>query len=293
MPFTLATLTDDSIRGNPFEPDRVPGIGGFQGTVEHNLFPLVAGFFLRGMFGGYAVSALGSGFAHTFNPATTAWGVDASIPPYSFQLDSGEPSVNSAFLMQDGYINTGDIQITAAGIVRATWGVMGKTMTLLTKAPGAAIAPAGSFPLTWAVASISINSSTNQRFKDIKISYDNKISAEDRIAGALSHTFFFRNGFQSVQIAGTLDLAQADWLDFYNANEKSLVINLVGVTSISSGVNEFMKIDVPRFEYLAYPVGVSGPGIITAAFQGRAQYLASSNTGITITLCNTFPSYAT
>lgn len=293
IPHSFGELQDDSIQGRPFEPDLVRGIGGFQGDIEFNLFPLPVGHFLRGLFGGYAVSALGSGFLHTFNPATVAWSPECSLPPYAFQLDTGEPSVNSAYLYQDGFINTMDLSLAAAGYARTRFGVMGKSNTLLTKAPGAAINPTGAVPLNWSAASLHLGGTAVQRFANLRFAYDNKIAAQDRIAGSMNHTFFFRDGFQAVRISGTIDVAQADWLDFYNATEKRLVMSILGVTSISSGVNEYFMVDVPRFKYTSYPVGVSGPGIVTVNFEGRAQYHSGSGTGITVTMVNTFPSYAT
>lgn len=293
LAFTYGELTDDSIQQTPDLPDRAIGIGGFQGNIESNLFPLPVGFFLRGLFGVVSASALGSGFVHTFNPATAAWSPECQLAPYAFQVDPGEPSVNSAYLHTDGFINTGEITITAAGYARASFGVLGKSIGLITKAPGASINQTGAAPLLWSGASISFGGTAVQRFSNVKLAFDNKVAAQDRITGVKQHAFFFRDGFRDFgRFSGTIDLAQTDWLDFYNGTEKRMVISMLGVTSISSGVNELLTIDIPRMIYTAYPLNVSGAGIVTAAVEGRAMYSAASKTVCTITLVNTFASYA-
>jgi Phage tail tube protein len=293
LAFTYGELTDDSIQQTPDLPDRAIGIGGFQGDIEFNLFPLPVGFFLRGLFGVASAEAVGSGFLHTFNPATAAWSPECTLAPYAFQVDPGEPSVNSAYLHQDGFINTAEFSIAAGGYARSRFGVMGKSIGLLTKAPGAAINPTGAAPLLWSGTSISFAGAAIQRFSNIRLAFDNKIAAQDRITGVKQHTFFFRDGFRDFgRMTGTVDLAQADWLTFFNGTEGRLVINCLGVTSISSGVNEYFKVDIPRMIYTAYPLNISGAGIVTAAVEGRAQYHSGSKTVCTITLCNTFASYA-
>jgi hypothetical protein len=201
--------------------------------------------------------------------------------------------VNSAYLHQDGFINTAEFSIAAGGYARSRFGVMGKSIGLLTKAPGAAINPTGAAPLLWSGTSISFAGAAIQRFSNIKLAFDNKIAAQDRITGVKQHAFFFRDGFRDFgRMTGTVDLAQADWLNFFNGTEGKLVINCLGVTSISSGVNEYFKVDIPRMIYTAYPLNISGAGIVTAAVEGRAQYHSGSKTVCTITLCNTFASYA-
>lgn len=293
FPFTFGDLQDDSIRSTPDLPDQVRGIGGFAGDVEHNAFPLVMGFFLRGLFGVASAEAVGSGFLHTFNPATAAWSPECTLPPVAFQFDPGEPSVNSAYLYQDAFINGAEISLDAAGYLRSRWSILGKSMTLLTKAPGVALNPGGAAPLVWSAASVSIGGTAVQRFSNFRLAFDNKVTPQDRIAGALEHTYFFRDGFRDFgRLSGTIDIAQADWLDFKAATEKRLVLNFLGVTSISSGVNEFLRIDIPRFKYTAYPIRVDGAGIVQVNVEGRAQYSQGSGTVCTITLCNTFPSYS-
>ena len=56
------------------------------------------------------------------------------------------------------------------------------------------------------------------RVGNISFGFDNKISPVDRIAGALEHTYFYRDGFREFgKVSGTIDIAQVDWLDFLNA----------------------------------------------------------------------------
>ena len=71
-------LQDDSISGNPDEPNRVLGYTRAAGPIVANVHPIVTGHLLRGLCGQSSPAAVGSGFIHTFNPKSGDFGI--SIP---------------------------------------------------------------------------------------------------------------------------------------------------------------------------------------------------------------------
>lgn len=289
--FSYDELTDDSIQARYDWSDRVTGIAGTAGTMEANIHPLVTGHFLRGLFGISSSQAVGSGFLHTFNPQTTTFDANVSLPPYALQVDQGEASVTSAYLLSDCFFNTGDISLAAGQYLRGRWGVVGKNATLMTKAPGPDW-PTGVKPFVWSSVSLSFGGAASQKFADITFAFNNNIGMQDRIAGSKTHTFYMRDGFREFgRITGTMDVSMTDWLNVKNETEMRVVLFALGVTSISSGVNEYLQIDIPRFVYTAHPLGVSGPGIVTIGVEGRAMYHSGSGTIATITLQNTLSTY--
>lgn len=289
--FAYDELTDDSIYSRYDEPDRVTGIAGVSGSFEANVHPLVVGNFIRGNFAQYSVSALGSGYEHTFNPQTTTFDANVSLPPYSFYVDQGQPLVNSGYQLQDCFINEWELSLAAGQYLRSRFNVVGKQAALITKVTVPDY-PTGIKPFIWSSASISIGGVAIKRFQDFSISFNNNIGMQDRIAGEKTHTFYMRDGFRQFgRMTATIDVDMDTWLAVKDETEYQVIIHVLGVTSISSGVNEYLQVDIPRFVYTSHPLGVSGAGIVTVSIEGRAMYHSGSETIATVTLVNTVPDY--
>jgi len=284
-------LQDDSISGNPDEPNRVLGYTRAAGPIVANVHPLVTGHLLRGLCGQSSPAAVGSGFIHTFNPKSGDFGDIHTLPAYAFQVHQGDSSVNSAYLYQDSFINTLELSVEAGRYVRATWGIIGKQVTLVTKAVPTAW-PAGINPFRWSSASLSIGGAAVTRYRDFRFSFDNRVAGQDRINNTTAPAYFFRDGFRSfARFSGTADISMSDWLNVKNETALAVDIYILGVTSISSGVNEFLRLQVPQLKLTKHPTAVPGPGIITVTIEGMAEYHSGSGTVATFTLCNTFASY--
>jgi hypothetical protein len=283
--FAYAELTDDSIQGRFDEPDRVTGISGVSGNIVGNFDPLVIGHFIRGCFGINYTCVSGTAVQNwTFNPATTVFDGYGTLPPYSFQVDQGESAVTSSYLLQDCYVNNWEVSLAAGQYLRSTFGIIGPSANLITKssAPDYAVVPR---PFMWSSTSVSIGATGFSRFQDFKVTFNNNIGTQDRIAGAKSHTYFFRDGFRQFgRLTATADMAQDDWLKMKNETEQRLVI------FTRNNSSETMTIDIPRFVFTAHPLGVSGAGMVTVGLEGRGMFSTTSKTGVTVTLQNTFAS---
>lgn len=290
LSYDVADLVDDSIVGNPDEPDRVSGISGIGGGFQANIHPLALGYYLYGLCGAASVAAAGAAYKHTFRPSSGNFGDKNTVPPFAIQVNAGETGVSSSYLLQDCFFNTGELSITAGAYLRGTWGLIGKSGTLLTTAAPYDW-PSAVKPLTWSACSVSIAGAAVQRYHDLKITLNNNLAAQDRIDGTTQHTFFFREGFRQNRFAGTVDLAQADWLKMKNETEGALVITCGGASAISSGYNEFLEISMPRFVFTKVPINISGTGVVTVAVEGRGMYLSTSLCSVQFTLQNTVASY--
>lgn len=282
--FTFGELVDDSIFSRYDEADRVTGISGVEGSITANVHPYAIGPFIRGCFGIYSASGAGP-YTHVFNPQTSAFGAEHSLPPYAFQVDQGESGVTSAYLLGDCFINQWELSLSAGAFLRSTFNIMGKTATLITKTAAPVEWPATIKPLIWSATSISIGGAAVQRYADFTLTFNNNIGMQDRIAGAKEHTFFFRDGFRQFgRFSGTMDVAMTDWLNVKNETEVQLIL-------FSSNSIDTLKVDIPRFVFTSHPLGVSGPGIVTISVEGRAMYSTDSGTIATVTLTNTFADY--
>jgi hypothetical protein len=285
--YGYSELTDDSITGKPDWSDRTTGIAGVTGNITANFHPLAHGHLMRSCFGWMVSSAVGSGFTHTFNPATQNFDAGNTLPPLTIYVDQGESQVSSAYQLSDCMVNQAELSLAAGQYLRATYSIIGKTAVLMTKQ---AIAdwPQGIKPLLWSAASIHWGGAAVTRFQDFRLTLSNNIGMQDRIAGAKTHTYFFRDGFREFgKLSATADMAMTDWLAVKNETEGRLAISFLGVTSISSGVNEFFTMDFPRFVWTAHPIGVNGAGVVTVTLEGRAMYSTTSSTIATFTLQNT------
>jgi len=289
--YEFAELTDDSIQFGYDEPDRVTGIACVTGQIVANVHPIAIGNIISGVFGITSTQAAGSGYEHTFNPQTATFDENVSLQPYAFQIDQGEAAVNSSYIAYNCFLNNWELSLAAGQYLRSTINIVGQRAELIEKSPPANY-PAGIKPMLWSGCSISIGSVGVQRYADFRLTFNNGIAAQDRIAGAKDHTFFFREGFRQFgRMTGTMDMSMADWLSVKNETELPLVIFCKGASSISSGYDESLKIDIPRFVFTKHPLGVSGPGIVTVAMEGRAMFSSTSGTICTVTLVNTQATY--
>jgi hypothetical protein len=253
--------------------------------------PLAIGQVLNGVFGISSSDAAGSAYAHTFNPQTTAFDANVSLQPFCFQIDQGESSVNSAYMLYNCFLNNWELSLAAGQYLRSTINVVGQRAELIEKSTPSNY-PAGIKPMLWSGCSISIGGAAVQRYADFRLTFNNNIATQDRIAGAKDHTFFFREGFRQFgRMTGTMDMAMDDWLKVKNETEGRLVIFCKGASSVSSGYDESLTIDIPRFVFTKHPLGVSGPGIVTVAMEGRAMFSSTSGTICTVTLVNTQATY--
>ncbi len=280
-------MQDDSITGYADEPDRTLGFTRVQGPIEGNVDPLVLGFLLRGLFGTIASSAVGSGFQHVYEVRSGDWSPVSTLPPYAFQVYQGETGVSSSFQFIDCFVNQLDLSIAPNQYLRGVWGIVGKDSSLITKAAPPAW-PNAVKKFNWSAVSVSIAGAGVSRYRDLRFSFDNKIGMQDRINASKSPASFFRDGFRMFgRFQGTMDVAVSDWLNMKNETEQAVSVYIAGVTSISSGVNEFLKLDYSRGKIINVDESVAGPGLITLTVNWKGEFNASSLTPVRVTLQNT------
>ena len=290
--YNFSELIDDSITGRYDAPDPTIGLQLVNGNIEHPFHPLVGGHFLRGAMGVYSVAAVGSGFTHQFKPQTTTFDTLASLPPFSFYLDQGETGVNTVYKLTDCFINGLEFSAAAGGWLRANYIIVGKGTDVTTKLVPAGYGTGVVRPFPWSSISLSLFGAADQKWSDITFRFDNRIGQQTRLAASKQYQYFFRDGFRDFgRISGTVDIAIDTWTRVKSETEGRLFMFAAGVTSISSGVNEYLLIDIPRFKFTAHPLGVSGPGIVQVAVTGDAMYSSTRGLIVAITLQNTLSTY--
>lgn len=283
-------LQDDSITGYADEPDRTLGYTRVNGPIEGNVDPLALGFLLKGLFGTIASSAVSSGssaFQHVYEPRSGDFMPTATLPPYAFQVYQGETGVSSSFLFLDCFVNQLDLSIAPNQYLRGTWGIVGKDSSLITKAAPPAW-PSAVKKFNWSAVSVSIAGAGVARYRDLRFSFDNRIGMQDRINASRAPASFFRDGFRSFgRFQGTMDIAVSDWLNRKNETEQAVSIYIAGVTSINSGVNEFLKLDYSRGKIIDIDESIAGPGLVTVTVGWKGEFNVSSLTPVRVTLQNT------
>lgn len=141
-------------------------------------------------------------------------------------------------------------------------------------------------PFTFDTASIAIGGSANARLEAFNLSISNNINPILALNASTEIARMRRGGVQEIRISGTMDFIDvAEYQDFVNQTERVLNLNVTRADSFA------LLIEVPRFVYTAYPLGIAGRDRLTVGFDGRANYHTGSALALSMLLTNTKSNY--
>lgn len=285
-----ALISQESILSRYDEPAPREGMERVEGDIVMELNPIDCGPFLQGVMGISSGTEVLSGYVyeHTFTAIQSRYCASCALQPYSVQIYRG---VDEAFQLTDGQMNTMEISVDTEAIVKFTVGMICRTTSLMV-AGTASYHDAEDNSWVWHQASFSMGGTAIDDYESVRYTLDNKLSGIVLLDGTKRVGRIQRNGFREVRISGTIDLPNLDEYDNFIAQTKSrLLATFTGAGAISSGYYETFNIDIPSFRYEAFPVNVSNPNRLTAAFTGRAEYNSGSACTIKITLQNSMLAY--
>jgi hypothetical protein len=294
VPFVSESLTankeqieSENIAGRFDAPDNLQGINNVTGDISFEPDPITLGNFLRATLGENDSSSLvTSTYLHEFLPAVTDWDDTLALPPYTIEMYK---SVGSAYQIVDAQIHTLTIELNAGEIVKATATVHGRAYNKTAKqTPSYSTAPV----YTWNQTSVSIGGAANGNFRTAVITIENPIEPVMTLNGALTEGKIKRSGFRNITVTGDQDFSdQAQEAIFTAQTRQSFKFTVTGdVVGTASETNQ-LTLDLPQVNYstFAYPVG--GAGLITASYEGKAEYYTTSSYAGRFTLQNTQTSY--
>lgn len=266
------------------EPDDYAGARRVAGDMSMFGHPLSIGHLLKAAMNTISQTSVLSGFLYRtrFISTTSEFADGVPSQPYTFEIHR---DTTSSFRYSGAVCNrlamalapNQDLRVTAGWIAQAA-SVIARTVPTFPGSP--------TDPFTFDSASISIAGVATARLEAFNLTINNNLDGILALNNANTIARIRRNAPQEVRIGGTLDfIDNAEYDTFVNQTEQALRVNLFRSQSFS------LLIDVPRFVYTAFPLGVPGRGRLTVGFEGMARYLASSGVALDMMLTSTKSNY--
>lgn len=270
------------------------GLHTVQGDVKFDVYPNIIGHFLRSALGAPVTTQPNSGTAptvyqHVFTPIQTNFATSNCLPSYTLEVNR-DLGASNAFqyvgaivdqLTMDFGVGTKNMTATATVIAKALQGLITKTTPTFDVQD----------PFVWSQASIQLNSASNTNIAEFEVGVKNSLDARPVMDGTKTVNRVLRSAKREFPVKFTVELQDTTEYQLWkNQSEVPLTITLTGA-NIASTYNYSIKFEFPKFHFNAFPINVSGAGVITAAMDGWGEYDPTSTYGMRVTLINTKSSY--
>ena len=280
----LATTIDRfetrNIYGGFYEADDYAGMRRSAGGITLAGNPLPLGHLLRGAFNNGSVAVVLSGFLHTTHFTSVKSEFANGVPRQPFTLEVFR-DVTSASQYAGALVNRLSLSLAPNQDLRVAVEWLAQSRLMIAKTtptfPGSP-----TDPFTFETCSVQMAGAANSRFEALNLSIDNQLEGIPALNNSNVIARIRASNPQMIRISGTLDFIDyAEREDFINQTERAMKFTMTRANSF------FLSVDVPRFVYTSFAANASGRGRVTATFEGRARYLASSLTAIGIQLTDT------
>lgn len=277
---TLERYTVKNAFGNYAEPDDVVGVRRNAGDLTMWGHPVSLGHLLKAAMQTVSGSVVLSGFLFLSRFITTKSEFASGVPVQPHTLEVHRDTTSS-FRYTGALCSRLQLSLVPNQDLRATVGWITKGNTIVARSsptfPSSPIAP-----FAFETASISIAGAANVRFEAFNLTIDNALEGIPGLLNSDEIAKIRRRDVQMVSVGGTLDfLDHAEYDDFINQTERTLKLNLFRSNSFN------LLIDIPRFVYTAYPLGIGGRERLTVAFEGKARYNIGSGLALDMGLTST------
>lgn len=274
-----------NIIGAAYESDDLAGVQRVSGDLVTAGYPIVLGHLLKGAMNTVSGSVVLSGFLYTtrfVTPKSDFSAADTPMQPFTFEVHR---DVTSSFRYAGMCVNKLTMSLAPNQDLRLSASLLGKSVANIAKStptfPGS---PAN--PFSFETASISIAGAGNAKIEAFSVSIDNQLDGIPALNASNNIIRVRRRGPQMLRISGTFDFQDiTEYLDFINQTERALTVSLTRTNSFQ------FVIDIPRFVYRTFPVGIPGRDRLTVQFEGMPRYLSSSGTAIDFRLTSTKSDY--
>jgi len=237
-------------------------------------------------------------WTHEFVPMQTkaeefaAGAQDSPLWPYTLDIfrDEGLP-----FALLGAVVNTMTLSFsTTDKILKAACGILAKNMAIGTAGtPGLEATK----PFVWENATIKVGggppaSGAMNDIESFSLTWDNKCVPKYFLNNTAIPGKIIREGVREIPVSFVIDFANRTEYDlFLLGTERAFQIKFVGASCETGPPKIYytLQIDLPLVRYLAYPLGVAGPGRLTCAVTGKAKYSSNVNfvSAMLVNLTNT------
>ena len=279
-------LYSENMRGIYDEGDSYEGANTVDGDLESEAQPIVVGAMLKTALELTGSVASDSMYTHTFKPRTTEHSELSANNPFTHYafLDTG-----SSFLHHNLNSSMLELGIANGEFFKVKISVAGGWFSQV--APSAAYYEVGK-RWTWDTASLSLGGAGVTEIQNMTITMDEALEPVHTINNSKYPSSIKRTDFRTFAVDGTIKFRnQTEYQKFIDQSEQALDVTFTGVTSLSPGYHETLRIQLPAMRYEEYGPTAEGPGEIEASFTARGKYHVGSGTGMEITLINTQATY--
>jgi hypothetical protein len=269
-----------NIVGVRSEPDDVAGMRRIEGEMVLPGYPHALGHIFKGLTNSGSLTVVLSGFLHQYDYLSPT--ADAStlspFPSYTMEIFR---DVTSSNRYAGAVWTRGVFNIQPNQELRATVGVLAKTTSIIAKS--AATYPGSpAEPFTYDTVSLSVGGVAAPNVEAFTFTIENNLEAVGALTGTNEPSFMRVRGFQGVSVSGTYSFDDLDdYNDFVNQTERAFVLTMTKANSF------YLKFDLPRVVYTAYPLGIRGRDRLTVDFEGKVRYHTGSGTAYGIRLTST------
>lgn len=273
-----------NVYGGFYEADDYAGLRRSAGSIVHAAHPVSLGHLLRGAFNNCSQTVILSGFLfrNTFTSPKSEFANGVPRQPYTLEANR---DVGSSHRFSGALVNKLTMALAPNQDLRVTAEFIAKNQSIIAQTvptfPGSS-----QHPFTFDTASVQIDGAATTRFEAFSMVIDNALEGIPAFNNSNEIAKIRAAGPQMIKISGTLDFQDInEHLDFLNQTERKLALSLTRADSFH------LLIELPRFVYTAYPVGIPGRGRLTISFDGMARYNTSSLTAVMVQLTTTKSNY--
>ena len=220
--------------------------------------------------GGGDERLLGGRFEHVFTKRTSDFSAESYAQPMTFEIHR---DLGTAFQFSDAVVNRLTLNFgVGEKVTRVTAGIIAKTVARIT-------ATSPTFEATQAFrynqAAITLPDPTAyDTLRDLEISIDNGLQPIELMNQTTEAARILAEGSRIVTVGGSMITSSDEWDVFRLGTERALKAVLTGAT-LGTGTYK-LTLEVPKFRYVAYDLGVGGPGLQFVGFRSKGKYDGST-----------------
>jgi len=289
MTTDIEEVTPPNIQGVFDEGPTYQGLRAHAGDIVMDAHPNVLGLLLLSLVGPVTTTATADAGAkqHVFAARQTDFVAECIQQPLTLEIHR---DIGNAFRYAGSVVNVGTFRFgIGEKVLGFTGGMIGSVMSRI-----AATVPAyeATRAFMWNEAVVTLPDPTGfNTMTDLTIGWDNRNEGKAFIDGTREIARIRSAGSRRITVSGTMLASSAEFDSYDTGGERYLKLVFTGAL-IGTGVFYKLQFDFPKFRYVSYPVGNTGPDETMVGFTGVAKYdSATVDTPGKVTLINSQVSY--
>lgn len=286
----IEELVSASLASKRIESPSYEGLGSVSGDTVHEVHPNGIGYMFRSYFNQVTSTQQGatSAYEHEYTPTDTEFEADCEVQSYTLEAERND---DEAYQFAGCVVNALAFTFgVGTKILNCTASWLGKDVTEITKTSPTLET---TNPFTWNQAEIKVDDVTYGAVEAMSATLENGLVAIPLLNNSKRISRIVGDAPRTGTIAPTIDVgkdAMARWDDFKAWTNRKWEIIFTG--ALIEGAYYYKLIfEFPRVVLTAAPIGIGGPGRLTAGLTGKIKYDSSLGYLAKVTLVNTKTAY--